>query len=244
MKTWPSKDPDEQLDYTYDWAPDLAVGETLVSHTFVPIDAAGTVVATENLLADKYVVWFTGGTDGDEATYTLQVTTSQNRILEDTVVLPIIAKSVAVDYPGGYVAPTVGNLLAAFPEFSAVPPSQIAYALSRAARSVDTSWLEGDFGHARMLLAAHYMTMSGLGTSAEAASIRSGSDQFKSMGIASLSLVRFDRPGGSSGRATFASTAHGREFARLLRQNKAGPRVAGTLSAGWGDGDNYGPWTA
>ncbi len=142
-----------------------------------------------------------------------------------------------------YVVPTPADLKLQFPEFAAVPDSRVSFWLDRAARSVDESWPEEDFTYARMLLAAHFMTMSGLGTSAEATSVNDGSAQFRSMRIGSLSLERFG-PGGSSGGAfQFSTTRYGREFRLLLRQVKGGPRVAGTLSLSRGDGDNFGPWT-
>lgn len=244
MKLWPAKDPDEQLKFSYDFAPDLAPAVTLepLGTTFTPIDpdiggnAAGTTIVGEDTTGTVFTVEISGGNDGEEARWTLRVTATDGQVFEDTVALPIVSTStlLPVAHAGDYTPPTPGNLLAVFAEFSSVPPATIAYYLNRAARSVDTSWSEGDFAHARILLAAHLMTLGGLGTSAEAASVNDGSGQFRSMAIGSLRLERFD-PGREI--STFASTRYGREFAKLLRMNRGGPIVAGAVPGGWGDGD-------
>jgi hypothetical protein len=238
VKTWTAKDPDERLDYVYDWTPDLNPGETLASYTFTPVNLAGLTIADEVLRQSDFVVWFTGGTDGETAQFTLRVTTTDNRIFEDSIVLPIVSSTAPVPYPGGQVDPTPANLVATFPEFATVPVGQMQYYLDRAAQSVDTSWGAPDFGHARMLLAAHFLTLAGLGSSADAAAVRSGADQFRSMSIASLSLTRFDK--GKTG--SLASTRYGAEFMTLRQQWRAGPRVTGGVTRGWGDGDYYPTW--
>lgn len=247
MKVWTrGKDPDELLRYSYDWSPDLAEGETLVTegiYPFVdPVAPAGTTVQAVQQDDTHATLIISGGTDGQEAAFLIRVKTSVGNILEDTVVLPIAAKVIPVVHPGGYVDPTPANLAALYPEFGSVSPVQLQYYLDRAAVSVDTSWSEGDFAHARMVLAAHLLTLGGIGDSAEAATVREGSGEFRSMGIGPLRLERFDK---GSGKSTYATTRYGREFRDLLRRNKGGPRVAGYQSAArLGDGDNFGPWTA
>lgn len=244
MKIWPSKDPDEILRYSYDWSPDLATGEVVTNKTLTPIVAAGTVI--DALLSDDTHVTavISGGTDGLEASYTIRAMTNLGNTFEDVVALPIIAKSVVSLHPGGYVEPTCGHFVGLFPEFQAVSKLQVDYYLQRAAASVDTSWSEEDFAYARMLLTAHLLTINGIGDSAEAATIREGSGEFRSMAIGPLRLERFDRGKGQSSSSLFATTRYGREFLTLLRRNKGGPRVAGYGSAAaWGDGDHFGPWT-
>lgn len=234
MKTWPPKDPDERLDYTYDWSPDLKPGETIASAVLTPTELAGLTVVNEQVGASAYTVWFSGGNDGEEGLFTLRITTSENRIFEDDIALPIVAKVPTEIHPGDYTDPTASNLLALFPEFASVPAATIGFYLNRAAQSVDATWAEGDFAYARMSLAAHLLTVAGLGKSAEASSVNDGSSQFKTMAIGSLRLERFDPAKGNS----FASTRYGREYARLLRLNRGGPRVAGPAPAlDMSDGD-------
>lgn len=247
MKTWPTKDPDELLDFGYDWAPDLNDGETLVSHVLTVLEAAGTTVEAEAITANEagtaakaVTAWISGGTDGQSARFELRVTTSEDRIFEDTIILPIASVIAPVPYPGGYAEPTAANLIFVYPEFAAVPKERIDYYLERAGRAVDTSWTQGDFGHARMLLAAHLMTLSGIGDTAEARSVASGASQFKSIRSGSLSL---ERAGDGSGGA-FAATRYGREFKQLRFANRGGPRVTNAVAiGGGGDGDHFGPWT-
>jgi hypothetical protein len=235
VKTWPAKDPDERLDYTYDWAPDLDEGETLdaAGSTFVAIDAHGTVVVGQPAYGPDFVtVVLEGGDEGTEATYTMRVHTTADRLLEDVVLLPIRSAIVPVPYPGGYVSPTPANLLCVYAEFNTVSAPVIQSYLDGAARSGDETWTEGDFGTARMALAAHLMTLNGLGTSAEASAVADGSAQFRSMAIGSLRLERFDPI-----KESLASTRYGRDFQSLLRRNRGGPRVTGTAGAHFADGD-------
>lgn len=246
MKLWPTKDPDEVLDYSYDWAPDLEAGETLnpAETEFLPVNLGGLVIESTATGTNFFSVTFSGGTDGEEATFTLRVTTqggTEVRTFEDTVVLPIASTPVASAHPGDYTPPTVGHLLFLYPEFASVPPTRIEYYLTRAGQSVDESWTEGDFGHGRILLAAHLMTLAGLGDTPEAAAALDGSDQYKSIGVASLRLERFDKA--KSGSA-YCRTRYGREFQQLIRLNKGGVRVTGAVPGRFGDGDNFGPWTA
>jgi hypothetical protein len=246
MKVLASKDPDEILRYVQDWSADLAAGETITDAEVVEVDAAGTT-QPDPVTHDDTTATMTlaDGIDGSEATYTMRVTTSAGEVFEELLVVPIAAKVAAEPHPGDYTPPTAANLVALYPEFATVPATTIESYLARAARSVDTSWTEGDFGYGRMALAAHLMTINGIGSTAEAASVVDGSGQFRSMGIGSLRLERFDPARSSSVSANFASTRYGREFARLLRVNRGGPRVAGysSVSDAGASGDNFGPWT-
>ncbi|WP_426163091.1 DUF4054 domain-containing protein [Sandarakinorhabdus sp. DWP1-3-1] len=112
-----------------------------------------------------------------------------------------------------------------FPAFAAVLGATIDFWLTRAARSVDDSWTEGDREYGRQLLAAHLMTEQGLGIGAEAEMAAAGAGGFKSMKSGSLSLDRGDT-GVAAG--AYGGTAYGRQFALLLRQNRGGARVTGT----------------
>jgi hypothetical protein len=238
-KLWPSKDPDEKLDYSHDFSADLAVGETLVAgSSIIVVSAAGTTEWKPQEFGDTFVkIWLQGGTEGEQAQFTAHGVTSEGRIFEEEdIFLPIFSGIAPELYPGGYVAPTPANLVALYPEFAEVSPITIQANLDKAARSVDESWFEGDFGAGRMALAAHFMALSGLGSSAVAKQIAAGIDGFKSMRSGSLSLER-DGGGSSAGASSFGGTSYGREYYRLLRVNKGGPRVTGVAVASGADGD-------
>lgn len=240
-KTWLSKDPDERDLRCYDWSDDLNEGETLDAASAITlIDAAGVEIDDAEVAPTTITVWLVGGTEGETATFLSRAVTSTGRIMEDTVLLPIASVLAPLPYAGGYVEPSAANLIFVFPEFATVPKERIDYYLERAARAVDTNWSEGDFGHARMLLAAHLMTMNGIGDTAEARSVASGAVQFKSIRSGSLSLDRGDT---AATAGAFETTRYGREFKTLRRMNRGGPRFTGGISIGGGDGDHFGPWT-
>lgn len=242
MKVWPSKDPDEELRYTATFAPDLVPGEVLVEGVFDGVAypvieqpvVAGVAISAVQQDQQAVTLLLAAGTDGEEAQFVIRVHTSANNTFEMDVALPIRTDAVPEDHPGDYTPPTVANVLALYPEFEPVRPSLVEYYLTRAAQSVDESWTEGDFGFARMTLAAHLMTLAGLGTSAEASAVFNGSAQFRSMAIGTLRLERFDV---AKDRSNLGGTRYGREFQRLLRLNRGGPRVTGRVGGGFGDGD-------
>lgn len=241
MKAWPSKDPDEILRFSYDWGPDLAPGEVLDDLLLVdPVNAAGTNLDAQQFDDQFVTLVISGGNDNEEAEWLIRVHTSGDQTLEDTVALPISSKIVPVMHPGDYTVPTPENLIALYPEFARVARAHLQFYLNRAARIVDDGWPESDFGYARMLLAAHYLTAAGLGATAQAAAINDGSDQFRTMRIGSLALERFDNPGV---KLRWDGTRYGREFKPLLRAIRGGPRVTGGLFMAGGDGDHFGPWT-
>lgn len=122
-----------------------------------------------------------------------------------------------------------------FPAFAAVAEGTVQVWLDRAARIVTSAWIEADRKHGEMLLAAHYMTLNGLGTGAEAEMAAAGASGFKSMRSGSLSLDRGDGSGSAAAMGEFGTTAYGRQFWPLLRANVGGPRVSDT-----GTIDGYG----
>lgn len=133
-----------------------------------------------------------------------------------------------------YTAATAAILKAAFPRFAAVADDTVTYWIVRAQRSVDASWTEDDRQMGEMLLAAHSMTLNGLGTGTEAEMASAGISDFKSVRSASFSFTRGDGdPAASSGE--LGSTSYGRQFSALARVNVGGPRVmaTGTLATSW-----------
>lgn len=89
MLQWPNKDPDEILDYQFDWAdpkyPRLQTNELLVSSTWALL--SGDVVILTNPAASfapsgLTTVWLSGGTNGTVSELVNKVTTSLGRTYE------------------------------------------------------------------------------------------------------------------------------------------------------------------
>lgn len=86
------KAPDERKRYTADYSQWLAVGETLVSATFIVTRTSGTGVGTE-LFMDGYsvsglttcVFYMAGGYDACEYSLEVTVVTSDNQIKQDVI---------------------------------------------------------------------------------------------------------------------------------------------------------------
>jgi hypothetical protein len=239
-KAWPAKDPDEILRYTYDATPDLADAEIITSAAAsLPVPAGAAIQGAASHDDKNVSVVIGGGTDGLEASIQIDFATSAGETFQTVIALPIASRIGPVAHPGDYTLPTAANLIAAFPEFSNVSGSVIKSYLARAATAVDNSWNEPDFAYAQMLYAAHLMTLFGIGSSPEAASASSGMGDYRVLSSGSLRMERFDKA--STG---YEATRYGREFRRLLRMNRGGPRTTGAAGGGWGAGDNFGPWTA
>lgn len=119
-----------------------------------------------------------------------------------------------------YVVPTASDLVARFPAFAAVPEATITGAIAEAQNRVDQTWLPQDFGIALMLLAAHTMTLDGLGTGAESAAAAAGALGFQSMRSGSLSLDRRSSPTSRPDTSLLNETTYGRRFLALLRVNQ------------------------
>lgn len=220
MIVWPTKDPDETLDYS--WTIPLDSGDTVQSFSITPV--SGTVAVEDDEFSGAVATaWLSGGVDGETATFTLLAVTSGGRTFEEMAALAVAANTTAA-----------AALIAAFPRFAAVPSPTLAFWLTRAARSVDDSWTEDDVDMGRMLLAAHLMTLQGLGTGAEAEAAAAGAGDFKTIRSGSLTLERFERAAGAT-QGDLAATSYGQQFAALARQNRSGPRVmaTGTLATSW-----------
>lgn len=95
MGTWPSKDPNEVLDYLVQWSnadPELSrldQGETLTASTFSVVE--GDVVIDDDYFdaAGDATVWLSGGTAGLRCKVLNRVTTSANRIYDQTMIIRI-----------------------------------------------------------------------------------------------------------------------------------------------------------
>lgn len=83
MHTWPTKDPDEVLDYQFDWTDRLEDAETIVTSTFVR--ASGDVTLGANDTAGAVTtIWISGGTAGTLSVITNRITTSEGRTYEES----------------------------------------------------------------------------------------------------------------------------------------------------------------
>lgn len=101
-KTWAAKDPDERLDYQHNWEPAFSIDGQPDTDTVLGLDAAdpadrpsatvdeGDVVVDDIVVnGNKIQYWLSGGTDGTACKLTLQVTTTQGRILQQGIKLKI-----------------------------------------------------------------------------------------------------------------------------------------------------------
>lgn len=83
MQIYPeTKDPSETKPYTFNWAPHLALGETVVSHLITWIDRAGTTSPSDGVLANVSSVWLSGGNHGGRVIYTIRAQTDGGKFLE------------------------------------------------------------------------------------------------------------------------------------------------------------------
>lgn len=127
-----------------------------------------------------------------------------------------------------YVLPTPASLKAHWPAFSAVPDETVQFNIYRAARSVDETWMEGDYTTAIELLACHYLTLAGLGTGTDAQANAQGLAGFTSIRSGSLSLQRAatSASGGGEVPAQYSGSMYGQQFWWLMRQNRASAAIA------------------
>jgi hypothetical protein len=84
------KDPNEVLDYKFDWATNvLAVGETISTRTVTV--SAGITKDSDSITdtSTTVTVWLSGGTAGQSYTVACKIVTSLNRTDERTINLRI-----------------------------------------------------------------------------------------------------------------------------------------------------------
>jgi hypothetical protein len=83
MLTWPTKDPDEVLDYKLNWAdaedPALETGETILTSTFVVVSGDVVIDSSSFVASGLTTVWLSGGTEGTSCVIRNRVTTSGGR---------------------------------------------------------------------------------------------------------------------------------------------------------------------
>lgn len=88
--SWPSKDPDEVLDYQLDWG-DRLDGDTIVSSDWT-ITGTGLTVMLESIAATRTTIWLSGGVLTTEYSLLNRITTTAGRTMDQTVRLKIKSK--------------------------------------------------------------------------------------------------------------------------------------------------------
>lgn len=87
---WPTKDPQEVLDYDIDWSERL-VDDTIVASTWAVDDA--TLTIDNDVSSDTATkVWLSGGTLAAQYILTNTITTAEGRTMEQSVKLRIKAR--------------------------------------------------------------------------------------------------------------------------------------------------------
>lgn len=206
MIIWEAKDPNEIIEYV--WEPPLTNGDHIDSYTIAVVAGTVTIVSDDNSNT-AITAFINGGADGEVAQVLMRATTTRDHVYEETALIQVAATD----------APGLAEFKAIFPAFAAVPDAAIEFWLGRATPEVGDDWgADADLG--RYYLAAHYMTLNGIGTSSEAQTAGLGAKRLKS-GAFEIEL------GASADAEGLKSTNYGRQFMALLRRHR-GAMVTGT----------------
>lgn len=95
MLSWPTKDPDEVVDYSVNWGgddPRLETGETLLTSVFAVDSGTVTIDSTEFVASGMATVWLSGGAAGETCVIRNRVTTSGGRTWDQSTRLRIRSK--------------------------------------------------------------------------------------------------------------------------------------------------------
>jgi hypothetical protein len=86
-----TKDPNETRDYAFDWSARLVGGETIEGSPEVEfVEAAGTSNPSNSVADGITRVWLSGGAHGERVIFTVRVSTSGGRTLEESFGVDII----------------------------------------------------------------------------------------------------------------------------------------------------------
>lgn len=107
-----------------------------------------------------------------------------------------------------YTLPTAAALKTRYPAFSAVADATVDVAIADAALRIDETWPENQYQPGIMELAAHFLSVQGLGSGTEAALAG-----IKSLSVGSLSLTSAS----DGGMGSYKSTSYGREYLQRVR---------------------------
>lgn len=84
LETWQRpKDPDELLDYEFDFSLELDTGDTLLSYTLF-VDNGHCTISTSSNGADSVTAWFAGGELGETCEIRCRAVTAAGRTIERT----------------------------------------------------------------------------------------------------------------------------------------------------------------
>lgn len=85
-----TKDPDDVLDYSFDWTAWMATSETISTSTWIP--SPGIVVNSTANTTLVATVWLSGGTAGIPYTVTNRIVTNQGRTVDRTMTIRVTNK--------------------------------------------------------------------------------------------------------------------------------------------------------
>jgi hypothetical protein len=88
---WSAKTPTQVI--RYNWLPDLAAGDTLLSAAITP---TGATVDLSSFEQESVSVLVSGGTAGETAIFAVSATTAEGETLTETIYLPIIASAAQI----------------------------------------------------------------------------------------------------------------------------------------------------
>lgn len=91
MHVWPAKDPDEVIDYQFDWSDRLEDAETISSSAFSLAEGDVTLGANDTAGAVT-TIWLSGGTLGTVSIVTNRIITSEGRTYDESAKLRIRSK--------------------------------------------------------------------------------------------------------------------------------------------------------
>jgi hypothetical protein len=94
MIAWPAKDPDEVLDYGFNWhdtarTPVLETGETILTSSFAVVDGDVVIDSSSFLSTGLTTVWLSAGTAATACVIRNRVTTSGGRTYDQSAKLRI-----------------------------------------------------------------------------------------------------------------------------------------------------------
>jgi len=80
MSQFPSKYPDEVLDYTVDWTNRLEPGVTILTRT---IEVEGATLDSSVIFGKRIIFWLSGGTPNVPVTIYVTITTSYDQTMTE-----------------------------------------------------------------------------------------------------------------------------------------------------------------
>lgn len=88
---WPTKDPEENLDYGLDWEDELG-GDKISLSTWSAPNPAGITVGDKSFTDTQTIIWLSGGTAGQKYVFTNTIVTQGGRTAEKSVSIKVVDK--------------------------------------------------------------------------------------------------------------------------------------------------------